>query len=238
MKSPCVPKECSFGSRGIAGTDVYSACYPLSLVRNESLSGNSDFDNASGLSRHNQRRSSFGSTTSSHGSLSGSTGPMEEDNFSYEEECAPGLKDFLTNHLEKQIVNLAETALTEKPLGEGRTERSRRGSLTLSGLRGTLQNAVSEILRLSEDEPYGIRGALILLKLKNPKGAENFLGSIAMDESTVSTFKLVLVLQEETKLSASISNWFGQLTGSGSPKHLISSQYFLSKLKLYRSNKN
>ena len=56
---------------------------------------------------------------------------------------------------------------------------------TTVGLRYALTRVVHDILLLSEDEPYGVRGATIFLRMKNCKDEEKYLGSIAMDTSTV-----------------------------------------------------
>jgi hypothetical protein len=44
---------------------------------------------------------------------------------------------------------------------------STTSSVAFLGLSSTLASAVNDILRLSEEEPYGIRGASIILKFRS-----------------------------------------------------------------------
>ena len=99
-------------------------------------------------------------------------------------------------------------------------------------LRAALSDAVHRILQLSEDEPYGVRGATIVVRIKDASdmnknsGGGNSgvhtVGNIAVDKDTVSTFKLILVLEEQKRLGVSIKNWLHLLTGSR-PDHVVSS---------------
>ena len=106
-------------------------------------------------------------------------------------------------------------------------------------LRATLSDAVHRILQLSEDEPYGVRGATIVVRIKdasdvgggdmNKSGdggnsGVHTVGNIAVDKDTVSTFKLILVLEEQKRLGVSIKNWLHLLTGSR-PDHVVSSDF-------------
>ena len=101
-------------------------------------------------------------------------------------------------------------------------------------LRATLSDAVHHILRLSEDEPYGVRGATIVVRIKDAdvsggdgkkgsgdSGGVHTVGNIAVDKDTVSTFKLILVLEEQKRLGVSIKNWVHLLAGSR-PDHVVS----------------
>ena len=109
-------------------------------------------------------------------------------------------------------------------------------------LRATLSDAVHRILQLSEDEPYGVRGATIVVRIKDASdvaegdmnkssGGGNSgvhtVGNIAVDKDTVSTFKLILVLEEQKRLGVSIKNWLHLLTGSR-PDHVVSSDFLLT----------
>ena len=116
-------------------------------------------------------------------------------------------------------------------------------------LRATLSDAVHRILQLSEDEPYGVRGATIVVRIKDASdvgggdmnksggdmnksggnGGVHTVGNIAVDKDTVSTFKLILVLEEQKRLGVSIKNWLHLLTGSR-PDHVVSSD-FLSTIR-------
>ena len=109
-------------------------------------------------------------------------------------------------------------------------------------LRATLSDAVHRILQLSEDEPYGVRGATIVVRIKDASdvgggdmnksggggnGGVHTVGNIAVDKDTVSTFKLILVLEEQKRLGVSIKNWLHLLTGSR-PDHVVSSDFLLT----------
>lgn len=66
-------------------------------------------------------------------------------------------------------------------------------TITALGLHSTLREAAHDILHLSEDEPYGVRGATVIIKLKqkttsNKCDEETLLGVIAIDSNTVSQF--------------------------------------------------
>ncbi len=126
------------------------------------------------------------------------------------------------------------------------------GGVAILGLRRALDPAVHAMLRLAEDEPYGVRGANIFVQLasdddnndKKKDAPSVNLGSIVVDETTVSTFNLVLRLREVRSLFSVVQlrNWLGRWTrGSkwwkvGPHRHVVISPHFqLKKEKLYRS---
>lgn len=210
-------------------SSVYQRCYPESLARKASLCSIQTLD---GNSENNPmwRRDSCHQWYPSGACQGCSTAecqawnePRDHDQVGccLEEECAYGLIHLLTEKLEKQAQHLFGTLYGRdlKPLG----------------LRNTLEIAAGHILHLSEDEPYGIRGAKLILKFKSHKGDERTLGVIAMDSATVSTFELVLVLQEERQLGVSLRNWLGQITGAAQAL-LLSQHYSLKKRRLYRNS--
>ena len=57
----------------------------------------------------------------------------------------------------------------------------------LLGLHAALNDAVHHITRMAEDEPYGVRGATIFLRLRDDRngGGSHDLGTIAVDPTTV-----------------------------------------------------
>eukprot|EP00095_Tigriopus_kingsejongensis_P009133 maker-scaffold1236_size70259-snap-gene-0.17 protein:Tk09133 transcript:maker-scaffold1236_size70259-snap-gene-0.17-mRNA-1 annotation:"dna damage-inducible transcript 4-like protein" len=117
------------------------------------------------------------------------------------------LHEFLTDRLEEQVAYLIRVA------SQG------RGQLSFIGLHMTLTEAVHDILHMSEDEPYGVRGATVILKMREthenqPGEVEKKLGVIAVDPNMVSTFNLTLVLKEEKRLGVTLKNWIAdQFTG-------------------------
>ena len=109
-------------------------------------------------------------------------------------------------------------------------------NLTFLGLRSVLDEVVHDILRLAEPEPYGVRGATIVLNLLEGKKSakERPIGAVAVDTSTVSTFRLHLTLREESSLAVTFKNWLGQLTG-GSQAKVMGPKFTLRKEQLYRT---
>lgn len=109
-----------------------------------------------------------------------------------------------------------------------------RGELAFVGLHTTLTEAVHDILHMSEDEPYGVRGATVILKMReqtNGRESERSLGVIAVDNNMVSTFRLTLILKEEKRLGVALKNWLvEQFTGG--KKELVVSESIRSKPKI------
>ena len=98
-------------------------------------------------------------------------------------------------------------------------------------LRATLSDAVHHILRLSEDEPYGVRGATIVVRIKDAdvsggdgkkgsgdSGGVHTVGNIAVDKDTVSTFKLILVLEEPLGAGGFGTTWRARATARSGPE--------------------
>nr|XP_055033249.1 DNA damage-inducible transcript 4-like protein-like [Misgurnus anguillicaudatus] len=96
--------------------------------------------------------------------------------------------------------------------------------------RRMTERVAGDILRASEDEPCGIRGALIHVFLDN-KGALQKLGTVTSDESLTPTFELSLILQPDT------DGWppLKILFGSGKNVLSLRREYRLIKRKLYSS---
>lgn len=57
---------------------------------------------------------------------------------------------------------------------------------TLVNLVETSINVASHLLELSDNEPYGVRGARIILNFRNLNGVEENIGSFSIDPNTVS----------------------------------------------------
>lgn len=58
--------------------------------------------------------------------------------------------------------------------------------LILVGLLETMNKVASQLLELAEREPYGVKGARVILKLKHLNGEEEKVGSFSLDPNTVS----------------------------------------------------
>jgi len=107
-------------------------------------------------------------------------------------------------------------------------------STILIGLLETMKILATQLLDLSDSEPYGVKGARVILKMKYSNGTEDTIGSFALDPNTVSTFEITLTLQQEQQLGTSIRSWFGQMT-NGTKTIQVSSHYTITKVDLYRS---
>lgn len=137
------------------------------------------------------------------------------------------LHEFLTDRLEEQVAYLIRVANQD------------RGELAFVGLHTTLTEAVHDILHMSEDEPYGVRGATVILKMReqtNGRESERSLGVIAVDNNMVSTFRLTLILKEEKRLGVALKNWLVEQFTGGKKELVISGQYEVRKEQLYRSS--
>jgi len=107
-------------------------------------------------------------------------------------------------------------------------------STLLIGLLQTMKKVASQLLDISDNEPYGVKGAKVILKLKYSNGSEESVGSFALDPNTVSTFEITLTLQQELQFGTSIRSWLGQIT-NGTKSIQISPHYTITKVDLYRS---
>ncbi|QQP58068.1 DNA damageinducible transcript 4like proteinlike, partial [Caligus rogercresseyi] len=126
-----------------------------------------------------KRSDSSGSVTESSISSQSEHG-SNSSTFSYEEHCGPGLRSFLVKRLSSHL-----SVLDFSPLH--------------------LERMTSDILRLSESEPYGIRGATLIFKVFDPKGKQDFkIPPLKIDAGCVSTFRLIFNLKEESLLISNI----------------------------------
>eukprot|EP00096_Caligus_rogercresseyi_P011286 TRINITY_DN4398_c0_g1_i1.p1 TRINITY_DN4398_c0_g1~~TRINITY_DN4398_c0_g1_i1.p1 ORF type:complete len:194 (-),score=44.34 TRINITY_DN4398_c0_g1_i1:862-1443(-) len=166
-----------------------------------------------------KRSDSSGSVTESSISSQSEHG-SNSSTFSYEEHCGPGLRSFLVKRLSSHL-----SVLDFSPLH--------------------LERMTSDILRLSESEPYGIRGATLIFKVFDPKGKQDFkIPPLKIDAGCVSTFRLIFNLKEESLLISNIgralSGFFKSWRRNGaesrkSPPRISLQDYQVSKKQLYRS---
>ena len=66
-------------------------------------------------------------------------------------------------------------------------------STILMGLLETMKILATQLLELSDSEPYGVKGARVILKMKYSNGTEETIGSFALDPNTVSWFFIILL---------------------------------------------
>lgn len=247
-------KEIQVYNCGLSSS-VYQRCYPVSLTRKASLCSIGTCDGSDHPSGYyggfNNNNNNNLAEDDGHGSQwddNQTERKAEEDrnvdylddatiSCCYEEECGFGLHDLLTEKLEEQITPLLQSVVAASP----------STSVVFPGLSSVLSMAINDILRLSEDEPYGIRGATVILKLGTlPSSArwidnskvenkERTLGIIALDQAAVSTFEVTLVLFEEKHFAVSLKNWLKATIARGSAQvSVISPKYLITKKKLYR----
>jgi len=107
-------------------------------------------------------------------------------------------------------------------------------STILVGLMETMNKVASQLLQLSETEPYGVKGARVILKFRSSNGKEQNIGSFTLDQCTVSTFQITLVLEQTQQFSTSLRSWLGQITNGSKCLH-ISPHYSIKKVDLYSS---
>ncbi|CAB4063995.1 unnamed protein product [Lepeophtheirus salmonis] len=163
-----------------------------------------------------KRSDSVGSVTES--SIS-SESELGSTYFTYEDHCGPGLKNFLVKRLKSRISALGISSFL-------------------------FEKITNDILRMSESEPYGIRGATVVFKILDSKGKENKfykLQPVTIDEGCVSTFRLVFHLVEESMMISNIGRVLRGLFFKGwksNNKHplRICQDYKLYKKQLFRSS--
>ena len=85
----------------------------------------------------------------------------------------------LAQKLEKEVNNLFNNPQLRQ---DGATSSP---STILVGLMETMNKVASQLLDLSETEPYGVKGARVILKLRSNNGKEQNVGSFTLDQCTV-----------------------------------------------------
>ena len=159
----------------------------------------------------------------------------------------------LAQKLEKEVNNLFNNP-QQQFRQDGSGAASSSPSTILVGLMETMNKVASQLLDLSETEPYGVKGARVILKLRSNNGKEQNVGSFTLDQCTVrnhqlsnifqftyfrmsfqvSTFQITLVLEQTQQFSTSLRSWLGQITNGSKCLH-ISPHYSLKKVDLYSS---
>merc|ERR1712156_503224 len=139
---------------------------------------------------------------------------QEEDESTFESVS------LLAQKLEKEINNLFQ----------------RQSPTVLVGLISTTKQVASHLIELSENEPYGVKGARVILKFRTSNGEEQTMGSFLLDPNTMSTFEITLVLQQSQQFSTALRSWFGQIT-NGTKSVQVGPHYSLRKKGLYTSAK-
>jgi hypothetical protein len=97
-----------------------------------------------------------------------------------------------------------------------------------------LHRVASEMIKMSEKEPCGIRGCSLFIEFEDEPSNSRRIASIKVDPNTVSTFELYLTLKQDRSGWTSILPQFLKNLARGSTI-MISPEYALIKNKLYRS---
>jgi len=99
---------------------------------------------------------------------------------------------------------------------------------------GLLPRIAKDILELADNEPCGLRGCTLYLRLETGQGEPRHLSTVKCDPTTVSTFHLTLTLRQDATAWHNILPQFLKNLARGGTV-MISSMYCLEKKKLYRS---
>ena len=91
----------------------------------------------------------------------------------------------LAQKLEKEVNNLFNNPQLRQ---DGATSSP---STILVGLMETMNKVASQLLDLSETEPYGVKGARVILKLRSNNGKEQNVGSFTLDQCTVRNHQIL-----------------------------------------------
>ena len=74
----------------------------------------------------------------------------------------------------------------------------RQSPTVLVGLISTTKQVASHLIELSDNEPYGVKGARVILKFRTSSGEEQTMGSFLLDPNTVSIiYTFLLALQHK-----------------------------------------
>ena len=68
----------------------------------------------------------------------------------------------------------------------------------LLGLSETTSRVANQLIQMSDNEPYGVKGARVILKFKTSNGEEQSIGSFSLDPDTVSDDQKIVFLRSIT----------------------------------------
>ena len=107
---------------------------------------------------------------------------------------------------------------------------------------GLILKIAQDVLRMAQDEPYGLRGCVLYINL-DEKNVTRRIAKVICDPTTVATFELYLTLREDNrgwcmlhKLYITVKSCFKNSKWRTFPK-ILCSGFILEKNKLYRSNR-
>lgn len=100
---------------------------------------------------------------------------------------------------------------------------------------GLLLSIAGQVLKESQDEPCGVRGCILYIDYQESTKSKKRIGTVKCDPYTVNTFELYLTFRPHSSSWTSKLPFFLQNLASRSTV-VISSDYSLSKRKLFRSS--
>ncbi|KAM7359061.1 protein scylla-like [Cochliomyia hominivorax] len=135
-----------------------------------------------------------------------------------------------------KIDRAAVDNLASRLLDELRAAKSRNLTCTEVSIPCDLTTRIaSEIIRVSEREPCGIRGCTLYIEFEEEPQNSRRIGTLKVDYEMVSTFELYLTLRQDKRGWASL---LPQFMKNLSRSITISPEFSLTKHKLYSPNES
>lgn len=126
--------------------------------------------------------------------------------------------------------------LSIRLLDELRAAKSRNLACTEVSIPCDLTTRIaSEIIRVSEREPCGIRGCTVYIEFEEEPQNSRRIGTLKVDSEMVSTFELYLTLRQDKRGWASL---LPQFMKNLSRSVTINPEFSLTKHKLYSPNES
>ena len=130
----------------------------------------------------------------------------------------------------------AVNELSSLLLDELRAAKSRNLTCTEVSIPCDLTTRIaSEIIRMSEREPCGVRGCTVFIEFEEEPQNSRRIGTLKVDTEMVSTFELYLTLRQDKRGWASL---LPQFMKNLSRSITISPEFTLTKHKLYSPNES
>jgi len=116
-----------------------------------------------------------------------------------------------------------------------------QGSNTTMSLPTTTMNQIlTQMVILAEQEPYGVKGGTLVVMFSPPSTSPTFptpikIGRFPLDPTKVSTYELHLTFQENCSVKVRLANLIRKVQGKAA-KLVVAEKFLLEKKKLYRSS--
>jgi len=99
----------------------------------------------------------------------------------------------------------------------------------------TATSILKDLILFGEREPYGVRGATLVVTFSDRVGGVKKMGRFPLDSSVTSTYELNLNLVEDRNIKVKLENLVRKMTGQ-TPLVFVGPKFKLEKKKLYRSS--